>query len=490
MTTVLVTLSIAIAMAGLLAHHKLQAKRHIIGAIAVNLFLNFIAFLQWKPVLPTAALLAGYYLGPFPEQKKELHLTWLSAFLFLFCFKFVRIVVHIISYLLYKPAVMAKNPKFAAKDVTVVIPSFGDFDAHFDFCLGTILRNFPAEVIISTVGEDKFQLASRVCKKYASQGLRVIQTDEPNKRKQFAAGVDAAKTSIVACVDDSAFWGNEFLQNALIPFEDAKVGLVGTVKRVTREKSDRPFSFALWKEEVRTHWIGDILNFIAVLYLERHNWECTATENIDGGVFVISGRTQFMFRSLFLKLKPGFLTETWLFGTVVLDNADDDCHVTRWMVNNGYKCVFHNSPKALMHTRLGVIDGWTKFGGQCTRWVKSTLRSNSTSLFADRTVWTTQPWCTYAIHMTSLVNYAFFYDLALYLTLWFSPYGSAQNILRLAMVIFASKMYKIIPYYSRNPIDLWYIPVQIGFGYYHSYIKLKALFDPKNASWGTRAGVK
>ena len=36
---------------------------------------------------------------------------------------------------------------------------------------------------------------------------------------------------------------------------------------------------------------ADFWNFIGTLYLERHNFEIAATNNIDGGVFCLSGRT-------------------------------------------------------------------------------------------------------------------------------------------------------------------------------------------------------
>lgn len=41
----------------------------------------------------------------------------------------------------------------------------------------------------------------------------------------------------------------------------------------------------------------------------------------------------------------------------------------------------------------------------------------SFSLFTDRDVWIAQPWCVYAIHMSSLMNLALFYDRPLVWTL-------------------------------------------------------------------------
>lgn len=65
----------------------------------------------------------------------------------------------------------------------------------------------------------------------------------------------------------------------LTAFNDPHVGLVGTAKRVDREN----FPLSSFR---------DILNYIAVMYLQRSNFDLAATSNIDGGVLTISGHVK------------------------------------------------------------------------------------------------------------------------------------------------------------------------------------------------------
>ena len=259
------------------------------------------------------------------------------------------------------------------------------------------------------------------------------------------------------------------------------VGAVGTCKRVRR--SPRGFSFAgFW-------------NFIGSLYLERHNFEIAASNHIDGGVFVISGRTS-AHRTAILQDSDfihGFQNEYFFFGLVGPLNVDDDNFITRWMVNHGWKIRIQYSEGARIETTLGE---YPKYLSQCLRWVRTTWRSNFTSLFLDRTVWRTQPWSIYAVYLTSFVNFALFYDSALFLTLWFAldqsedqPLDKKVALTYLGLWIFLSKLVKPFPYFWRCPQDLIYLPGYILFGYFHSFIKLYALFTFWNKDWGGRKGL-
>jgi hypothetical protein len=137
----------------------------------------------------------------------------------------------------------------------------------------------------------------------------------------------------------------------------------------------------------------------------------------------------------------------------------------------------------MIETTLGT---YPKFLSQCLRWVRTTWRSNSASLFTDRTVWYTQPWCVYAVHWTSFVNFALFYDGALAYTLLRSPLGTADNLKYLAAWIFCTKMVKLTPYFLREPQDLVMLPGYFVFAYFHSLIKLYAGLTFWETNWGGR----
>lgn len=166
--------------------------------------------------------------------------------------------------------------------------------------MDTIFRNNPYEVIVSTVGQSKVDLAKRVMDevfppyKTGSEDdikIRVVESDVASKRQQVFITIPEVTTSIIGLADDHVFWGDDYLISSLAPFEDSRIGGVGTNKRVRRA----PFEWT-WE---------NFLNFIACNYLERHNFECTASVNIDHGVFVLSGRTSFYRTSIFVSRNPG-----------------------------------------------------------------------------------------------------------------------------------------------------------------------------------------
>lgn len=448
-------------------------------SIIVNTLPLVFALFRWRPIELSIVVSLGVLFRAeildFTSYLVELS-PFSQAFLYLFVFKFFKVVVHTISYIMYRPPPPPADPTLTSLDCTVIIPTVGDMDGEFIETVESILACNPAGLIISTVGAEKLALATRVCAKI-DPDILCIAVDRPNKRNQFMAAVRRVNTAITVSADDHVFWPRTFLQSAITSFENPHVGLVGTVKRVRRANLGRTFA--------------DFLNFFACIYLERHNFECTASHNIDGGVFVISGRTV-LFRTSVIQSPPfqkAFMNEYWLFGTIGPLNVDDDNFVCRWMVTHRHEIVFHNSPDALIVTTLGTSGGWKKFRGQLDRWARTTWRSNATTLLADRTAWRTQPWCVYAVYFSAFVNFALFYDAALFATLYFSSFYSASSMKRLGCLLFASKLIKPLPHYMRNPRDLPYVPLQILFGYYHSWVKLNALLTCTNVAWGTRPGV-
>jgi hypothetical protein len=222
------------------------------------------------------------------------------------------------------------------------------------------------------------------------------------------------------------------------------------------------------------------------VYLERHNFELAATNAIDGSVFVLSGRTS-AHRTAILQdpeFLQGFANEMFFFGKFGPIAADDDNFITRWEVKKGWDIKFQYCADATIETDLGEPH---KFVSQCMRWVRTTWRSNSCSLFTDRTVWRRQPWGVYAIYISSFFNFALFFDGALMYTLSKTTFGQSKNALCLmAAWIVLSKMIKLIPHFRRNPADLLLIPVYLAFAYLHSLMKLWALFTFWNIQWSGR----
>ena len=401
-----------------------------------------------------------------------------ALFAFIFIFRYLRLVVHIISfYFLYKPAPIPANPTLTPADVTIIIPTIDPENDGFKECLQSTLKNHPGHILIVTVGNAKVKLIKQVIKPYGkswpSTTISVTQTPQANKRKQVCHALPLVSTAITVLVDDHVYWPSaNFLPTILAPFEDPQVGGLGTNKVVRRTGSG--------------YGMNSVFNFLGCVYLERHNFEIAATNAIDGGVFVLSGRTS-AYRSCILKDQDflnKFSNEMFWFGKLGPINPDDDNCLTRWLVTHGWKLKIQFCPDATIETDLGNPG---KYLPQCLRWVRTTWRSNSCSLFTDRTVWRAQPWCVYAVYITSFFNFALFYDAALLLTLRQTTFGTTTKALTImAAIILASKMVKLIPHFRRCPWDILLIPAYLIFAYVHSLYKLFALFTFYKVNWGGR----
>lgn len=334
----------------------------------------------------------------------------------------------------------------------------------------------------------------------------MLAASEANKRTQVVAGARSATTKICVLMDDHVLWKDTFLEYTLPAFEcDPKVGIVGTNKRVIRET----------KHDNLRH---RILNMVQCLYLERHNFEIRSSNAVDGGVFVVSGRTSLVRTSILQdpSFIHGYLNDYFLFGRVGPLAVDDDNFLTRWCIAHGWRVKIQYRPETLITTSLGSA---SKFTGGLKRWVRTTWRSNSTSL-ASLHVWLTQPWSVYAVYLSLFTNFALFYDpLLLYAFAQSglsgyhkdSPnpigygmdgaldYGNAgdnditststslvRSLLPLIFWIFFFKMVKPFAFFWRHPQDVLILWAYILFTYFHSFVKLNGLLTFYNAKWEGR----
>jgi hypothetical protein len=229
---------------------------------------------------------------------------------------------------------------------------------------------------------------------------------------------------------------------------------------------------------------------LGATYLMRHNFEIRATNTVDGGVFVVSARTCALRTSILRhpEFLPGYTNEKFFFGIFGPLNPDDDNYNTRFAVRHGWKIKIQYTDETVMETAIGTQRPVaTKFLGQCRRWARTTWRSNLCSLTTDRSVWVSQPYCVYAVYLTSLTNFAAITDpLLIYLFTRSSAHTSPATLACLVSWILFTKLTKIFPYFRDHPQDIWLFPAYLAFAYFHSLIKLWALLTFWNCSWSGR----
>lgn len=399
---------------------------------------------------------------------------WLTFFCIWWIWRYLRLLVHCVSHWSYKSFPLPSKPKFTEDDVTVIIPTIHNAFEELRPSLMSILCCNPYELILVTTAEKEAQL-KEVVNTLGYSNIRVLHTPVANKRLQVCEAIPNVKTPITVMADDDVTWQKTMLPWLLAPFEDDDMGGVGTCQKV-RRITDGPWQERIW------NWLG-------AAYIERRNFEISATHNIDGGTSCMSGRTG-AYRTKILssfEFLEGFKHERWWQYRM---NADDDNFVTRFLVSKQQKTWIQYEPECEVETTL---ENSHKFLYQCSRWARSNWRSNIKSLLVECYVWRQQPWCTYALHMATFTSLAFFFDPLLLLSLWWGTADwepSRRQYAFWAQFIFMfgfTKVVKLVGLFRKNPCDLIFLPISIVFGYFHGFIKMYALFTLKMTSWGSRA---
>ncbi|KAI6374824.1 Type 2 glycosyltransferase [Pyricularia grisea] len=397
---------------------------------------------------------------------------WFTAFCVLWLHRYVRLIVHCYSHWTYKSKPIPSKPSYTSDDVTVVIPTIHDNFDELRPSLESILATQPHELIMVTTA-DKFEDLQRVAKTLSSPNIRIFCTQYANKRIQVCEALPKITTRITIMADDDVTWPSTMMPWILAPFEDPKIGGVGTCQRVKRVR-EGGLAPRLW------NWLG-------AAYIERRNFEISATHNMDGGTSCMSGRTG-AYRSEILRdyeFLEGFMKEEW-WGKIL--KADDDNFVSRWLVSHQWKTWIQYEEGCELETTL---ENNTKFLYQCSRWARSNWRSNWTSLVKERYVWKQQWWCTYALHIATFTSLAFVFDFLILAALWWGaedwePVNRTRALYAQLAFLALSKVVKLVGLFRRHPADIMFLPVSIMFGYFHGLIKIYAGLTLNMTSWGSR----
>jgi hypothetical protein len=424
----------------------------------------------------------GLFLPIYCYSYYETHRSyWTGVACLIVSLRYTRLLGHIISSWAYKPSAEQENPLYRRGDVSVILPTIDPNGPDFEECVRTILENQPAELMVVTVGQRLLGECKRVLRgmQHYSRHTEVTVSSLPiaSKRRQVAHAMPHVKHAITVLADDHVFWPSKnFLPSLLAPFESPRVGVVATKKRVRRTTPGN------------LGWASAI-NFVACNYLQRHNWELRASNAIDGGLFVVSGRTA-AYRTRLLQ-NPGlmarFCNEKFffgLFGGGMGLGPDDDNFLTREIMKMGQEIKFQDTADATIETTLGE---WPKFRGQLIRWARTTFRSNPVML-RDAKFLRTYTWSYFMVYVVGMLNFALLWDGLLVFSVWkSSPLDTEkQLLLRVAAFIFWTKTVKLWPHFLRHPFDLLLMPYQVIFAYLHSILKLWALLTFWDCDWSGR----
>lgn len=202
--------------------------------------------------------------------------------------------------------------------VTVVTPAFReDPEVLVNAVLG-FLQNEAEEVIIVMAETEEENIACARAAFFFEPRVRVIISDNSEKRRSLEIGVRAAKRPIVILADSDTLWEPDLRRNLIMPFADPEVGGVGTRQRVLD-----PYS-SIWRRAA--DWMLDAKYLTYIPAMAR-----------KGAVSCLSGRTVAYRRELLLDALPELVDERFWGRRCI---SGDDGRLTWLALQRGYKTTF------------------------------------------------------------------------------------------------------------------------------------------------------
>ncbi|KAH6705343.1 hypothetical protein BKA61DRAFT_699040 [Leptodontidium sp. MPI-SDFR-AT-0119] len=456
--------------------------------------------------------------------------NYIMAIGFLLLFRAFKFFVHIRSSTppADRPISRPYNNTYKPGDVTVIIPTKGSYvpddmaalcsreghanSSSFLRSLSTILENEPAEVILATTGLEAHKNMNLIAARFGTHRVKVTSIMDPvrNLRRQFLKATDSVKTDIICYAHAEVRWEESFLKNALAPFNDPDVGLVGVpveMRRLRNPKSQHltfnPKQFrarilrppqpchprhpaARWLEmfpfkvmKLIDYTFTDkgrcysALNYLECLYYQRINHESASTNRIDGGIALVSAKSALIrtrivqstdFRLHFPHEKIlGLLP---VFGSMRSDAAH---FITRKVHGMGFKVRFQDTPSTTVKYNF-KYPGLDAYCQKVSDRYSSLYRSNLASLRAD--IYSNHMWTAYTM-LLSLANVPLIVDGGLTYLFWF--FGHYQCLLHFVGATFGYRVYEQYPHLSRYPRDWKLVPLGIGFYYLESLFQVVGL---------------
>ncbi|KAK4703960.1 hypothetical protein P7C70_g2256, partial [Phenoliferia sp. Uapishka_3] len=406
-------------------------------------------------------------------------------------YRYLWYILRLLAAFFYQHIPVPQNPTYlASEDVTIIVPTI-DADENFTLAAHSWLAGHPKSILIITehsVLPALQALADRVneedAKRWPGQGgerVQVASVKKANKRVQMSEGIRKVETDIIVFADDDAIWPPTMLPIILAPFEDQKMGGVGT-SQVVKPCGDR---LTVWE-------------VLAAFRLSIRNIEISASTHIDGGIPCLSGRTA-AYRTIILqdpKFLNGFTNDLWCGKKELKLNSGDDKFITRWMVSHGWNTYAQCCEGAQLQSTMKP--DW-RFLKQVLRWTRNTWRSDLRSIFIERHVWYRHPFTAFTMIDKFLNPFTLLAGPCLVFYLCIKSLRENKDggynlpawniILSWFTWLTITRTAKLAPHLWKRPQDVVYVPAWVAFGYFFAAMKLYALFTLHEVGWGTRAGV-
>ncbi len=350
------------------------------------------------------------------------------------------------------PAVLYRSYESAhIEPMSIVTPVYQEDPELFRQAIESWLANDVAEVICVIDHTDKASI--EVARQYPVQ---IIVTDVPGKRDALRKGWEAATSPIVALVDSDTLWARDAREQILKPFEDPKIGGVGTRQNVYNPEN-------IWQN------IND-------MYLDyRYFDEIASQTRVSRAVSCLSGRTAAYRRDLLLEVSDDFMGEMFLG---VPCNSGEDKRLTSLILERGHQTYMQRNARV-----------WSTFPPdpstffkQRLRWSRNTWRSD---LRALKRRW---------IFRHKFLAFTTIDKAVASFTLMVAPAYMTWGLINLnwglvtALSVWwiISRAAKHLPHLHRKPSHFLIIPIFVLVSFAVALVKIYALLTVRKQRWLTR----
>jgi cellulose synthase/poly-beta-1,6-N-acetylglucosamine synthase-like glycosyltransferase len=339
---------------------------------------------------------------------------------------------------------------------SVVVPSYREDPDILERCLRSWLAEDPTEIIVVPDLEDE-EVIGRL-HDVVDRRLRVLPFAHTGKRSALGYGFRAATGEIVVLADSDTEWEPGLLAAVMAPFEDPKVGGVGTRQNVYQPET------SVWRRVA--NWMID------VRYLDY-----VPSQGRAGAVACLSGRTAAYRRSAVMPVL-GHMEHEFFLGRLCI--SGDDGRLTWLVLAAGYKTVHQSTARTLSM----FPDKPSPFLKQRLRWSRNSYRCYATAIWKGW-LWR-RPLITQLTVLQFLLTPLTQGIALVYLVHWF--YHPQQYVATIALGwLVAGRAVRGLSHLRQHPTDILILPLVALLTVFIALpLKIYAIVTMNRQGWLTR----
>jgi hyaluronan synthase len=341
---------------------------------------------------------------------------------------------------------------------SVVVPSYREDPDILDRCLESWLREDPTEVIVVPDLADDAVINLLRLRQRRDSRIQVIPFAHTGKRSALGVGIRAASSEVIVLADSDTQWEPGMLAAVQAPFQDPRIGGVGTRQNVYQPES------SVWRRVA--NWMID------VRYMDY-----VPSQGRAGAVVCLSGRTAAYRRSAVLPVL-GHLEHEFFLGRMCI--SGDDGRLTWLILASGYKTVHQSTARTLSM----FPDGLRPFLKQRIRWSRNSYRCYITAMWKGW-LWRQPLICQLSVLQIMLTPVTMGIALS-YLVRWFFHPQQYVATIAIGWLLFGRAI-RGLSHLRQQPSDILVLPLMAFMTVFIALpVKTLAFFTMNRQGWLTR----